>query len=419
MDPRVHWIRKHFLVNLVRSDSIAGLLNGQPRRYIRTMKTRWDIFCKVVDNFGDIGVAWRLARMLATEHGFDVRLWVDDRTALARIWPGISLENEPQRVDGVNVRSWTDPFPEVEPGDVVIETFQCAIPEPFLSAMATKPVRPCWINLDYLSAESWISGCHRLPSPHPRLPLTKYFYFPGFDDTTGGLLRERGLRAERKAFLCDAEVLERLWARHGLAPPRAAELRVSLFCYAGAPIADLFDAWAAGSTVITGLVPEGDAAERARSALRSNVAGEQCIERGPARLQFIPFTDQCDFDRLLWSCDINFVRGEDSFVRAQWAQRPFVWNIYPQDENAHWIKLHAFLDRFGNGLDVQTASAIRHLWRAWNGMVRPAELGRAWQDFLSHRKPIADHTVRWAEGLFRHKELTAGLVNFCAGVGQF
>jgi uncharacterized repeat protein (TIGR03837 family) len=383
------------------------------------MSTRWDIFCKVVDNFGDIGVAWRLARILATEHGLDVRLWVDDRSPLARIWPGVSTENGPQRVDAVNVWPWTEPFPEAEPGDVVIETFQCAIPESFLSAMAAKPVKPCWINLDYLSAESWVSGCHRLPSPHPRLPLIKYFYFPGFDDTTGGLLRERSLCEERTAFLGDRETLERFWAWRGLAPLRGAELRVSLFCYPDAPVAELFDVWAGGTAAITGLMPEGEAAERARSALGQKVGSAQCIERGPARLKFVPFTDQRDFDRLLWACDINFVRGEDSFVRAQWAQRPFVWNIYPQGENAHWIKLHAFLDRFGAGLDVPQASAIRHLWRVWNGMVRPAELAQAWGDFLAHREGIGHHSQRWAEQLLRHEELAAGLVNFCADIGKF
>ena len=28
------------------------------------MRVTWDIFCSVVDNFGDIGVTWRLARQL-------------------------------------------------------------------------------------------------------------------------------------------------------------------------------------------------------------------------------------------------------------------------------------------------------------------------------------------------------------------
>ncbi|HET9045379.1 MAG TPA: elongation factor P maturation arginine rhamnosyltransferase EarP, partial [Casimicrobiaceae bacterium] len=38
---------------------------------------RWDVFCKVVDNFGDAGVCWRLARQLVAEHDLAVTLWID------------------------------------------------------------------------------------------------------------------------------------------------------------------------------------------------------------------------------------------------------------------------------------------------------------------------------------------------------
>jgi len=382
------------------------------------MSERWDIFCKVVDNHGDIGVAWRLARTLATEHDLDVRLWLDDLAALTRIWPSVSAQTASQRVAGVEVRRWSEPFAAAEPADVVIETFQCVIPESYVAAMAARPVRPCWINLDYLSAEDWVVGCHRLPSPHPRLPLTKYFYFPGFDPATGGLLREQGLDTQRATFLSDPRALERYWAGHGLALPARGELRVSLFCYPDAPVAELFSHWARCGTRITALMPEGTAAERVRAALAPAASGDAWIERSAARLRIIPFSDQTEFDRLLWACHINFVRGEDSFVRAQWARRPFVWNIYPQAENAHWIKLHAFLDRYTAGTSPQVAGSIRHLWRAWNGLVSPPELAAAWDRFFAEREVIARHAMRWAEQLARQEELAAGLVKFCAGIGK-
>jgi len=382
------------------------------------MRNRWDIFCKVVDNYGDIGVAWRLARMLAAEHDLDVRLWVDEPAALARIWPAATADVQSQRVAAVEVRRWTEPFPDVEPGEVVVETFQCVIPESYLAAMAARTHPPCWINLDYLSAEDWVSGCHRLPSPHPRLPLTKYFYFPGFDSATGGLLHERGLDAQRATFLSDPRALERYWARHEMDLPGRGELRVSLFCYEEAPTAELFSHWARGASLITALMPAGAAAERIRTALGSSGASNGWIERGAARLKIIPFSDQTEFDRLLWACHVNFVRGEDSFVRAQWARRPFVWNIYPQRENTHWIKLHAFLDRYTAGAVPAHALAIRHLWRAWNGLVSPAELALAWEGYIAQREDIARHAVRWAEQLAQQEELATGLVKFCAGIGQ-
>ncbi len=382
------------------------------------MTRHWDIFCKVVDNFGDIGVAWRLARMLASEHGIEVRLWVDDLAALSRIWPATSTGMKQQRVAGVDVRLWSKPFPATVPGDVVIETFQCALPDSFVIAMAAKPVAPCWINLDYLSAEDWVAGCHRLPSPHPRLPLTKHFYFPGFDPNTGGLLHERGLEDQRLAFVDDASAQAAFWAQHGLGLPQDDELRVSLFCYGDAPVPELFEIWAAGKTPLTALVPEGAAAERMRARLASGTSAAGWIERGAARFKVIPFTDQVGFDRLLWACDVNFVRGEDSFVRAHWARRPFVWNIYPQGENTHWIKMHAFLDRYTADLDDAHADAVRHLWRVWNGIVRPAELQQAWEDFIAGRGAIARHAERWAARLAEQDDLATGLVNFCAGVGK-
>ncbi len=117
---------------------------------------RWDIFCAVVDNFGDIGVSWRLARQLAVEHGFKVRLWVDDLASLQPILPEISSGLEVQTAAGVEVRQWPSPFPPVEPAEVVIEAFGCALPSVYIDAMAVLDRPPVWINLEYLSAEKWV-----------------------------------------------------------------------------------------------------------------------------------------------------------------------------------------------------------------------------------------------------------------------
>jgi uncharacterized repeat protein (TIGR03837 family) len=375
---------------------------------------RFDIFCKVIDNFGDIGVTWRLARMLANEHGITVRLWLDNVAALARIWPRVDEKAPLQIVNGIAVQRWTDPLPAFDVADVVIETFQCELPAPYVEAMAARRPSPRWINLDYLSAESWVAGCHALPSPHPRLPLTKHFFFPGFDAGTGGLLLEHGLFEERGRFLADRRALMDFWRGLGIGPPSQTELRVSVFCYQGAPIADLVDIWARSPGPITALMPEGQAADALCRRFPNGGGAHPWIERGNARLKIVPFLDQVGFDRLLWACDINFVRGEDSFVRAQWAQHPLVWNIYPQGENTHWIKLNAFLDRYLADIDEATAQSVRHLWRVWNGMVRPAELASAWQQFVGHRAAIERHTAQWAQRLAALEGLAASLVRFCS-----
>src|SRR5688572_26593991 len=124
-----------------------------------------ELFCRVVDNFGDIGVCWRLARQLAGEHGLAVRLWVDDLASFQRLCPAIDPAAEAQLLQGVSVRRWHPamalPAPD-DIGDAVIEAFGCALPPAFEQAMAARPARPVWINLEYLSAEDWVIGCHGL-----------------------------------------------------------------------------------------------------------------------------------------------------------------------------------------------------------------------------------------------------------------
>ena len=284
-----------------------------------------------MDNFGDIGVCWRLARQLAAEHAIAVRLWVDDLKSTHRLIPSLNPAVDCQHIDGVEIRLWSDPMPELEPGEVVIAAFACALPESFLAAMARHRPKPLWINLEYLSAEDWVSGCHRLPSPHPRLPLIQHFFFPGLDAGTGGLIREADYAVRRAAF-----VAENFWEALDLVSPEPGELRISLFSYENAGLPELLKAWAGSPAPVTCLVPEGRvlpglAAEFGVSGLR---AGDRLI-RNSLTVRVLPFVEQARYDELLWACNLNFVRGEDSFVRAQWAEQPFVWHIYAQQEDAH------------------------------------------------------------------------------------
>ena len=62
----------------------------------------------------------------------------------------------------------------------------------------------------------------------------------------------------------------------------------------------------------------------------------------------LPFVSQKDFDPLLWSSDIVFIRGEDSAARAMIAGVPFLWHIYHQDDDVHMLKLRALEGRFEN-----------------------------------------------------------------------
>ncbi len=373
---------------------------------------RWDVFCRVVDNYGDSGVCWRLARQLAAEHALDVTLWMDDLAQLARMVPGVDAQAFAQTADGVAIRRWIEPFEAgPPPGDVVIEAFGCGLPERYVNAMAQCSPTPRWFVLEYLSAEVWVDGSHGLASPHPRMPLARRFWFPGFTAETGGLLRERGLFAARDAFQRDRAARNAFWTRLGVPPPESDEQRVSLFCYPAAPLAPVLDGWADGETRVTCLIPEGVAvgALDAWAGGRIPHRGELLV-RGRLTVCTIPFLALDDYDRLLWGCDVNFVRGEDSFVRAQWAARPFVWHIYAQDEGVHWPKLDAFLDRFAASVAPDTADATRRFWHAWNGDAAAGAVDSAWIDFARAGPDLAGHGDLWAGRLAASPDLATGLV---------
>ncbi len=369
---------------------------------------RWDLFCTVVDNFGDIAVSWRLARQLAREHGLAIRLWVDDLATFRRLCPAIDPAAGAQRIEGVDVRHWSEPFPETLAAPVVIETFGCRLPDRYVEAMARARPAPAWINLEHLSAEKWVPGCHRLPSPHPRLPLTTHFFFPGFAVGTGGLLREADLFERRDGFQASASMQCEFWRGLGLPDAAPGQITVSLFGYPGAPIGDLLDGWSSGPVPIRAIVPQAPGL----LPLAGLPAGApKPLRRGRLELWPIPFLDQDRYDELLWACAVNFVRGEDSFVRAQWAARPFVWQAYPQADGAHLHKLEAFLALFCDGLEPAAAAAAAGLWREWNEGRKPAG---AWPEFWRRRAVLAAHGQAWVQRIARPGDLAKNLVAYVA-----
>jgi uncharacterized repeat protein (TIGR03837 family) len=362
---------------------------------------RWDVFCRVVDNYGDAGVCWRLARQLAAEHAAEATLWIDRIATLARFEPSIDAGAAVQTAAGVVVRRLDDDAAAQPLPDVVVEGFGCGLPPAYLAAMAASAPPPLWINLEYLSAEPWVESVHAMASPQPHLPLTRHFWFPGFTPHTGGLIREAGLLEARDA------------ARSSEAALRCDDpLAVVLFCYPNRALPALFDAWAEADEPVTCSIPEGVAAAALDRWLNGDVphAGRSVV-RGRLQLAIIPFSTQDAFDRMLWSSDVNFVRGEDSFVRAQWAARAFVWQPYPQEENAHRLKLDAFCARFAARLRADARTALTAFWNAFNDE-DGAAVAAAWPAFRDAIAALEAHGRDWASEIATLPELTAGLVEF-------
>jgi len=347
----------------------------------------WDIFCRVVDNHGDLGVCWRLAVDLA-ERGESPRLWIDDDSALR--WMA------PYGHPGVETVRWQDPLPDHMPRDVVIEAFGCELPATFATRMAQRKPAPCWLNLEYLSAETYVERSHGLPSPQfagPAAGLRKWFFYPGFTSRTGGLLREPGLLERRAAFDREAWLAAHGWTR------RTGERVVSLFCYEQPSLLAWLNAFARQPTLL--LATHGHAARQVEALLGPSLA------LGLLRARIVEPLTQPEYDHLLWGADLNFVRGEDSFVRAQWAGTPFVWQVYPQHDGAHRAKLEAFLDRHLEGAVRPLADGVRALARAWSEGSAPAG---PWPDVAQWRQQC----TAWRAALAAQDDLTSQLLRFVA-----
>lgn len=352
---------------------------------------QWDIFCHVIDNHGDLGVSWRLAVNLA-ERGHSVRLWVDDASALA--WMA------PLGHPSVEVWSWSDAKTMSTIGDVVVEAFGCRLPTLVEGLIAQ--LRATWINLEYLSAEKYVAQSHGLASPvmyGPANGHTKWFFYPGFVTGTGGLIRERDLQQKLTNF--DRKTwLARYAAESSETEVRSQSRWISLFCYEPSPLQALIQQWVIDETPTNLLVTQG----RAQQAVADVLKILQIPAKGTGNLLItqLPYLSQEDYDHLLWSCDLNFVRGEDSVVRALWAGKPFVWQIYPQDDLAHHIKLQAFCETLQMPPDLVAMHAV------WNGI-------SAKQPFPQESRQLLDWTA-WAsqttQKLQRQTDLVTELEQF-------
>ena len=351
---------------------------------------RWSIFCRVVDNYGDIGFAWRLAADLAGR-GEEVRLAVDDPAALAWLAPSGA-----KRVEVVDWKAGATPADEV-----LVETFGCGFPEEVMARLSTAEKLPVCINVEHLSAEAYVERSHGLASPRftaSGAPLPTWFFYPGFSDRTGGLLREPHLLEQRHRF---GDGHDWLVAR-GVGR-RDGERCVSLFCYRNPALNALLSALCEQPTLL--LLTPGPATDQALALLGPG------LRRGQLRAVRLPALAQSDFDRLLWSCDLNFVRGEDSLVRAIWSSAPFVWQVYPQDNGAHAAKLEAFLDRFLQGAPMPLASDLRELFRAWNGIGEPAPAPLV---ALPDATAWEGHCRLWRDRLAEQRDLGSSLLEFVA-----
>jgi uncharacterized repeat protein (TIGR03837 family) len=369
---------------------------------------RWDIFCQIVDNYGDAGVCWRLARALSRLSSSSVnnvecddsriRLFCDDLNVLNVITHGDAVAHGASL--GVEVLPWSaaeSPAILASVGDVVIEAFACHLPKPYVEAMVQKTSQkvsvkqPIWINLEYLTAEAWADDMHLMPSPQNN-GLNKYFYFPGFTPKAGGVL----LGDWDEVTSNSLNIPTSLSSAFESCRPKSK--KVSIFNYKQAPL----DAWLDsvnqvalehGEMVDVFLCADQNVSTTTQATLSSVDSAVNLIQ--------LPFIPQEDYDYLLSVCDINLVRGEDSFVRAQWAGKPFIWDIYPQSDLAHEVKLDAFLERYFEGGSAKLR-AIGMSAMKWGSA----------SDWWPHLNAWTSHSEVWRQKLMSLGHLEGKILDF-------
>ena len=372
---------------------------------IKTNQTSWDIFCRVVDNFGDIGVCWRLAKQLHDEYSLKIRLWVDDLNVASQLIAGLDSSRHTQQVHGIEVCFWGDDasFISVSPADIVIEAFACELPSPYIQHMLAN--KPIWLNLEYLSAEKWVDDFHAKSAIHPSTGLQKTCFFPGFNPQTGGLIREQNLSAKRDAFKSETQAQQAFWQQLNISPQTDA-LKVSLFCYPHAPIHSLLASMAYGTQAVQCFVPS-----TASLPIIAAYFGKQHLDigatlsQGQLSLTIIPFLSASDYDHLLWACDLNFVRGEDSWVRALWSAQPFIWQAYPQDEKLHLKKLTAFLDTY----QITPSDILSLFHHAWLDAEISVDI---WNKLIKALPALKKHAQKQTAQFEKQADLAAKLVIF-------
>ena len=354
-----------------------------------------DIFCSVIDNFGDIGVCWRLAQQLSSEYHLQTRLFVDRVDVASRFIPA--------DYTGVDVIEWGEQIDYMSAADIVVEAFACPLPEHVMAVIAKQ--RSIWIDLEYLTAEDWALGCHAIPSKHPQYKIEKTLFFPGFEEKTGGLIRENDLIQRRDRFLSDENEQNEWRLSHKLPKIDRNSLDISLFCYPTSINQEFFEGLASLGQQVRLFYPDKLVSTGFLNGLTPNLEAYT-----------FPFLPQKDYDYLLWTCDINYVRGEDSFVRAQWAGKPFYWSIYKQDKFAHIVKLQAFLEKMRPFFETESFERLANFHLLWNegGDLHAGRLKNSVVETLSCFANLQKGAKQWSDYLIQQTNLAERLLAFCA-----
>jgi uncharacterized repeat protein (TIGR03837 family) len=324
-----------------------------------------DIFCRVIDNFGDVGIAYRFAKELKLAHSScAIRLFVSDLGPLKSILPVIDPLQTVQEHDSIvyvnSTKLNTALIAELGTADVLIEAMGCEIPEAVIQKAQQRNI--LIINLEYLSAEKWVKEYHLKPSLLPQPTLKKYFYMPGFTPESGGVIIDSQVEQVRQNLSDNRiEHLNSHLRNFGIVLTHTKDsLFGSIFTYVRGFDTLLSDIGNIDKNVYLFIFGHKSRESMTKALNRARVASlsEDHYLVKNTHVLMMPFLPQTLYDQLLCITDFNFVRGEDSFVRAILSGKPFIWNAYLQENIYHRVKVEAFLEVFRNYFD--DAAVFKH-----------------------------------------------------------
>ena len=375
------------------------------------------VFVRVIDNWGDVGVGWRLCMQLACSFPWRVRLWIDDVAALGKLVLAAELAAVQ---DTIMVEKWSDDdsvslrLAQLADPVMVIETFGCDLPSPVLRRM--QQCQPLWLNWEYLTAEDWAVDLQAMPSLQGN-GLAKSFWFMGIDQQSGGLLREANYLSRRNEFLQQPCLQQAFKQQYGLPLEHVGQLWL-IFAYTSERWAQWLSMWRGADEPITLWLAGHEVADSLRAA--GVIAADALQQVGDTfeleqvTMVRIPFVPQSAFDNLLWLADGAIVRGEDSFVRALWAGLPFLWHIYQQEEAVHLQKLDAYWHKASINWPASVREAVLALSADLNGGEHLSELLRLrlWQNLRSEWQNWVNAASTWSDSLHLHSSAMERLARF-------
>ena len=305
-----------------------------------------DIFCEIIDNYGDIGVVYRTAKELQKIFPKSkIRVFLNRLDEFKKINSQV-IDLPSQNIDGIEYITFDylrDNANKLLTAQVIIEAFGCQIPKEYIEIAYDNS--ELLINLEYLSAEDWIEDFHLQSSPLGRGKLKKVFFMPGFTEKSGGVIADSNYLERIQRVLENKEFYEKKYLSD--IEDRENKIIGTLFSYEKNFTPLLEDLKKLDKDVV--ILAMGEKTQDSLRKILKNFSIEDfrnSLKYGKIEIRFLNFLNQEEYEELINIVDFNFVRGEDSFIRAVLTGKPYMWHIYCQEEYAHMDKIEGFLDKY-------------------------------------------------------------------------